>query len=94
MCRVLYKVGRLSDIQLPLTSETKQELDTMTIDELLATFARSFTSIYRGVSRPQGITNWRAAIKVDGCLIHLGMFKDEEDAARAYDRSAFPLWGM
>lgn len=57
------------------------------------------TSRFQGVSRhPNG--RWRAAICAgppgpDGAAkqIHIGHFKDENDAARAYDRAALKYFG-
>jgi len=36
---------------------------------------------------------WEAQIKIDGKTKHLGHFKREEDAARAYDEAARQLFG-
>ncbi|MFA4080519.1 HNH endonuclease [Mycobacteroides salmoniphilum] len=50
-------------------------------------------SRYRGVClhrsrKGDQTTRWRAGINVDGHSIHLGYFKDEVAAARAYDTAA------
>lgn len=49
------------------------------------------TSKYKGVTRDTGQRTgliWRARIRVDGKLIHLGRFDTEEHAAQAYDEAA------
>ncbi len=43
------------------------------------------SSQYKGVCWVQSSSNWKAGIKIDSKSIHIGMFKEEEDAARAYD---------
>lgn len=53
------------------------------------------------VSKHRGVTEWAsgkyryfvARIKKDGYKFHLGYFKDEEEAARAYDAKAKELYG-
>jgi hypothetical protein len=52
---------------------------------------RGGISRYKGVSRNR--EKWQARIKVDGKQSHLGIFTDEEDAARAYDAAARELFG-
>lgn len=51
-----------------------------------------------GVKRFKGVChlkngNWRAAIKVDGQLRHLGTYENIEEAARAYDKAALEHFG-
>jgi hypothetical protein len=46
------------------------------------------TSRYRGVSQDARSNKWRARINANGRRIHLGMFDDKVDAAKAYDTAA------
>lgn len=48
---------------------------------------------YKGVSFHRLRGRWRATIKVDGRHVHLGLFDDPIDAARAYDEAALGAWG-
>lgn len=45
-------------------------------------------SAYRGVTWDKRAGRWKAAIKVDGKVRHLGLFEQEQDAAIAYDAAA------
>lgn len=54
---------------------------------------RSGSSIYRGVGWSKQSDKWLARISNDGRLIHIGLFDEEEDAARAYDAAAQRLHG-
>jgi hypothetical protein len=49
------------------------------------------TSGYKGVRRDT--YKYKAAIKSENKLIHLGMFSSPEDAARAYDKAAKEIFG-
>jgi hypothetical protein len=46
------------------------------------------TSRYRGVRRAASLNKWTAQIKANGRQIHLGVFDDELEAAKAYDAAA------
>lgn len=48
-------------------------------------------SKYKGVSEHYG--KWRARIRVDGAVIHLGSFLNQVDAAKAYDKAAAKYFG-
>lgn len=55
---------------------------------------KNSTSRYKGVCADiSSGSPWRARIRVDGRLIHLGRFKIEKQAARAYDDAARRLHG-
>lgn len=43
---------------------------------------------FKGVCMEKGSKKWRAAIKKDGKRIHLGLFSDKIDAAKAYNDAA------
>ena len=81
-------------MQLGLTIEEKQQLEGVSLMQLLAAFrAESFkfstgSSAYRGVVFHKRKQKYGAAIKVASKRIHIGYFTEEEDAARAYDTAA------
>jgi hypothetical protein len=49
------------------------------------------SSVYKGVCAKPG--KWESAIRVKRKLIHIGYFKNECDAAKAYDKSARKYFG-
>ncbi|OFZ15464.1 MAG: hypothetical protein A2Z20_12285 [Bdellovibrionales bacterium RBG_16_40_8] len=51
------------------------------------------TSRYKGVSYITSRKRWRAAIKHNGHSITLGLFKNEDDAAKSYNQAALKLFG-
>lgn len=52
---------------------------------------------YKGVYNYQRVTKrnnrWQAMIRIDGKLLHLGMFATDVEAAIAYDKAAKEAWG-
>ena len=51
------------------------------------------SSYFKGVSWRQRDKKWRAFIKHNGKHMHIGSFKDEKDAGRAYNAKAKELFG-
>ena len=51
------------------------------------------SSKYKGVCRDRASGKWRAGIGYQGQHIHLGMFDDEIEAAKAYDEAARKYYG-
>ena len=51
------------------------------------------TSVYKGVYWNSQHNNWKAALKVNGKTVFCRTFKKEEDAARAYNKSAIKYLG-
>jgi hypothetical protein len=51
------------------------------------------TSRYKGVSYHKRGKIWQAYIKINGKTIHLGSFRLEIDAAKAYNKKAVELFG-
>lgn len=51
-------------------------------------------SKYKGVSPEKRRNCWRAALTIDGKQIHIGQFKSEIEAAKAYDKAAKKYHGQ
>lgn len=48
---------------------------------------------YKGVSKLPKYNQWRAVIRRGGKQVHLGYFRSDVDAAKAYDSAASELYG-
>ncbi|KDD76461.1 hypothetical protein H632_c217p1, partial [Helicosporidium sp. ATCC 50920] len=74
-------------------------IDRMTMEELVMAVRRQSQGFSRGTSSFRGVTHhpsgrWEARIGVPGSKhIYLGLFVEERDAARAYDRALVRLRG-
>lgn len=53
---------------------------------------KNSSSKYKGISYYKNTNKWRAQIKHNGKLIHLGLFDNEIDAAKVYDKEALKLY--
>ena len=51
-------------------------------------YKRHSRSKYKGVDWANDMNRWRARIRVNGKRIYLASFKEELDAAKAYDQAA------
>lgn len=51
------------------------------------------SSQFKGVTWRAHARAWKAYIKINRKQIHLGYFKDEQEAARAYNRAAVEIFG-
>lgn len=51
-------------------------------------FPNSTVSKYKGICRDKNLKKWLARITFEKKKIHLGCFRDEIEAAKAYDRAA------
>lgn len=51
------------------------------------------SSKFKGVHYRKDVKSWRVTIQVDGKTKHIGYFKDELEAAKAYDRVAKTIYG-
>ena len=51
------------------------------------------TSKYKGVFKGKSHSNWQCQITINGVLMHLGSFKDEVEAAKAYNKKAKDFHG-
>lgn len=56
-------------------------------------FRQSYSSKYKGVSWVGRVKKWQAQINFDGQQYYLGLYENEEDAARTYDKKAKELFG-
>ncbi|MBN1124206.1 MAG: HNH endonuclease [Sedimentisphaerales bacterium] len=55
--------------------------------------SQSGRSKYKGISYDKRYKRWKARIRFQNKYIHIGTFRDEARAARAYDAKAAELFG-
>ncbi|MFJ7407045.1 MULTISPECIES: AP2 domain-containing protein [unclassified Lysinibacillus] len=60
----------------------------------LAKGGRNTSSKYKGVCWSKRNNKWVAAIKKNGKQKHLGYFKSEDEAAKAYNNATIDLFGI
>lgn len=51
------------------------------------------SSVFKGVARSSSKTGWQTYIKIGSKHQYLGCFKEEREAARAYDKAAVAAFG-
>ena len=80
-------------------AELIQYMDTISLEELVMAVRRQSQGFARGSSRFRGVTRhpngrWEARIGMPGSRhIYLGLYNEEAEAAKAYDRALVKLRG-
>eukprot|EP00798_Chlamydomonas_sp_ICE-L_P007089 gene7089-biopygen16901 len=104
--RLLYKLGRHGFINFSLSEEERAELDSIGMEELIASFRQAGrhrasqllprvrgASVYRGVSWVKSVDKWEVKIRrlIERTRTTIGRYFDEVEAALAYDAAAISL---
>lgn len=88
--------------ELEVDHKNRNKLDNQRSNLRLATgsqnsvnreYSKSSSSRFRGVAYHKNTGKWQASIKVRRKHIYLGIFKEETDAARAYNQAALYHFG-
>ena len=67
--------------------------NAMNIDNRNLSKPAAISSHFKGVHFDRAAKKWYARIAKDGKRIHLGLFREEVDAATAYNFKAYELFG-
>ena len=99
ICRVLFVLDREDETQVGLTPEEKQQLQGISLEQLLSAIRADSTKFsqgncaYRGVHHCKSGQRFQAQIRSEGKTRYLGYFATDEDAAHAYDKAAQQIHG-
>ena len=97
VCRVLFVLDRDDEMQIGLQPEEKQQLQGISLEQLLSAFRAESITFSKGSSAYRGVhvcgQKYCAKISTQGKRIGIGYFDSEEDAAHAYDNAARRLHG-
>ncbi len=74
--------GEFAELNFPKTDHSKDDFD---IENYKTPAQKRKSSKFVGVNLYKGTEKWRSQISVDRKKIHLGYFKNEKDAAKAYN---------
>lgn len=84
-------VGRLNSIVAAAASRSAPELPKSSSSPSVLALQKEKTSAYRGITRRK--KRWEAHVWRQGKQAYLGGYKDEEEAARAYDMAVLKIRG-
>ncbi len=107
LCRLIYKVkGPTAQLNFELSAQERAQLDCLTTEQVVKQLQREQSvrmlaegnlsrgsSFFRGVSIHKLTQKWQVSIGTGGKHVHLGIYDDETEAARAYDAAALQLHG-